>query len=722
MGKLMVFRRMATIGLVLSVIAAASGALAMNAPWEYLFNGNNLDGWKQVNGTAKYWVEDDCIVGETVKGSPNSFLATEADYSNFVLEYEFKISDDQLNSGVQFRSAQKPEGRVFGYQAEIDGKDRAWTAGIYAEAWRNWLYNLEGVDDARNAFNHGDWNRVRIAAVGNYIRTWINDVPAAFLADDVKQMRDKGFIALQVHGVSGDPKWQVRWRHIKIRDLGATLPTTDGLLVPADTTGQAPPKTATVLVGPDAGLKQWRHSSPDKAIAWKLSDDGVLEIVPKSGSIVTKDNYEDFHLHLEFQTPYKPDAGFQDQGNSGIYIQQRYEVQILDSYGKTWHELTEQDCGAIYKTIKPDLRACRPASEWSVYDIVFRSARWDAAGNKTADARITVVQNGHVIHDDVAIQNKTGAGQQEGPAPRPIMLQEHGNAVKFRNVWIIPLDLSTAKGLEARVDGNALQVTLDGRTFTNYMFDGRQKLPFFYPVIGPASGKTVTEKQLDPYPHHSSLWFGCDRVNGANYWQEGNDRGQILSKGPRIVVSERDKVVFTDECVWKRPEQAPDVSDQRRITITAPNKSTRIIDFEITVKAEKDVTVQKTNHSLFSARMRPALSVSEGGALINAEGAKGEKGTAGVPSPWCDFYGTDNGITEGVAIFQNPSNPEAPTPWFTRDYGFMSPTPLYHMSESEVSFQSGETVQLSYRVVVHEGDTVTAGIPALYKAYAAQAH
>jgi sugar lactone lactonase YvrE len=194
------------------------GTFAHAADWVPLFDGKTLNGWKQLGGKAKYEVKDGAIVGTCVPDTPNSFLCTEKDYSDFILEMEVKV-DSPLNSGIQFRSLSKPDyqnGRVHGYQFELDPSDRAWTGGIYEEGRRGWLANLEANDKARFAYKLDDWNKVRIEAHGNKLKTYLNDVPAASLEDD---MIPKGFIALQVHGVGKNEKrMSVAWRNIRIME------------------------------------------------------------------------------------------------------------------------------------------------------------------------------------------------------------------------------------------------------------------------------------------------------------------------------------------------------------------------------------------------------------------------------------------------------------------------------------------------------------------------
>jgi hypothetical protein len=223
------------------------------------------------------------------------------------------------------------------------------------------------------------------------------------------------------------------------------------------------------------------------------------------------------------------------------------------------------------------------------------------------------------------------------------------------------------------------------------------------------------------YPHHSSLFFGCDRVNGGNYWQEGLERGRIVSLREDILENDGPRVVIENECIWSRPGAVSPVKDLRKITITAPSKELFQIDFEVTMEMLVDVTIEKTNHSLFSGRMDPALAVTSGGTMINAEGETGEKGTFGKASPWIDCFGKRGDKIEGMAIMQHPSNNWYPSPWFTRDYGFFSPTPMYWPADDKATvMKKGETIKLKYRVLVHAGTNETARIAEEFKKYAAQ--
>ena len=189
-----------------------------------------------------------------------------------------------------------------------------------------------------------------------------------------------------------------------------------------------PPEGAVVL---DASQFTKEDGKP---CDWPVAD-GVLEV--GKGSVITKEKYQDFQLHVEFNLPEPPEgAKGQARSNSGVYIQRRYEVQILDSLGE--EPPKNNGCGSLYKQKAPDKNMCKKPGEWQVYDITFKAARFDAAGKKTENARITLVWNGTKVHDDAELKDKTGAGKPEGPEAAPILLQEHGAKVKFRNLWIVP--------------------------------------------------------------------------------------------------------------------------------------------------------------------------------------------------------------------------------------------------------------------------------------------
>lgn len=198
-----------------------------------------------------------------------------------------------------------------------------------------------------------------------------------------------------------------------------------------------PSKRAIVLFN-GRDFSQWRRERGGH-VGWEIVN-GAMKVVPGTGSIVTKQKFNDFKLHIEFNVSSMPGFEGQRKGNSGVYIQRRYEVQILDSYGI---DSGIQDCGAIYKFRAPDKNICKKPGRWQSYDITFHAPRWVGKGidaRKIKNARITVLHNGVVIHNDIEVSNKTGAGRPEGPEADGILLQDHGDQVQFRNIWIVPLD------------------------------------------------------------------------------------------------------------------------------------------------------------------------------------------------------------------------------------------------------------------------------------------
>ena len=205
---------------------------AQSGKWHNLFNGKDLTGWKQLNGKAKYEVINGEIVGTTVSNTPNSFLTTEKDYGDFILEVELLV-DNSMNSGIQIRSLSKDDvmnGRVHGYQIEIDPSDRKWSGGIYDEARRGWLYPLDINPKGQAAFKKGEWNRYRIECIGSSIRTWVNGIPTANLVDD---LTPSGFIALQVHSIGNNdqPGKQIRWKNVRIQTEGLKPSKPDDIFV-----------------------------------------------------------------------------------------------------------------------------------------------------------------------------------------------------------------------------------------------------------------------------------------------------------------------------------------------------------------------------------------------------------------------------------------------------------------------------------------------------------
>ena len=434
-----------------------------------LFDGKSTDGWVQRGGKAKYKVVDGMIVGTTVLKTPNSFLCTKDNYSNFILHLDFKV-DDQLNSGIQIRSnsfANYKDGRVHGYQVEIDpsqkphdgkragpnlmedgskapkGTSRSWTGGIYDEARNGWLYGLSSKPKARAAFKPGQWNHFKIIANGNSIKTWINGVPAADLDDKTTK---EGFIALQVHATGSKTPLQVRWKNIFLKEIkegdlnfyGSELPQPK---VIAPGTGCSAPGDAIVLFdGKD--LSQWngrikKGENKGKICEPKWKIENECMIVTKSGDLETKQPFGSCQLHIEWATPNPPSKKSQSRGNSGIFFMGKYEVQVLDSY--TNQTYPDGQAGGIYKQSPPLVNACRKSGEWQTYDIIFHAPEFDGQ-ECTKPATLTVLHNGVLIQDHFTLVGPTEHKKTPKYTPHDaklaMSLQDHGNPVRYRNIWI----------------------------------------------------------------------------------------------------------------------------------------------------------------------------------------------------------------------------------------------------------------------------------------------
>lgn len=204
-----------------------------------------------------------------------------------------------------------------------------------------------------------------------------------------------------------------------------------------DAKSTPPPKGAIVLFD-GTSLDAWqKRDGQDKPAAWTLVD-GAMETKKGEGDIVTKEKFAgQFTLHVEFRVPYEPGGKGQGRGNSGVYVQGRYEVQVLDSYGL---KSGKNDCAAIYDIHQPKENVCKAPSVWQSYDIAFTAPTFDKAGKKTEPVHMTVTHNGVKVHDDAKVESdNTTAGMGGDPkTPGPIMLQDHGHTVQYRNIWLLP--------------------------------------------------------------------------------------------------------------------------------------------------------------------------------------------------------------------------------------------------------------------------------------------
>jgi hypothetical protein len=440
---------------VFLIMALFSTLLTFSQTWKPLFNGKDFAGWKQLNGKAKYTIENGEIVGTTVFGEPNSFMATEKDYGDFALEFEYKV-DSTMNSGVQFRSLSTPEfknGRVHGYQYEIDPSKRGWTGGIYDEGRRDWLYTMDLNPATKPAFKQGQWNKARIECIGQHIRTWINGAPASYVIDD---MTPKGFIALQVHSI-GDKKdegRQIRWRNIRLQTEGVKPSPLTGIfvvnLIP-NHLSEPERKNGVSLLWDTKTTTGWRGAYKDKfpEKGWAINE-GTLNVLPSGGAestnggdIVTEKEFGAFVLQFEFKLSAGANSGVkyfvtEKEANSGSAI--GLEYQILDDEKHPDAKLGavgNRTLASLYDLI-PSLReprARRPIGEWNRGMIVVhpdnRVEHW------LNGWKLLEYQRGVPYYYALVARSKYAQWPAFGMAPKGrILLQDHGDAVSFRSIKI----------------------------------------------------------------------------------------------------------------------------------------------------------------------------------------------------------------------------------------------------------------------------------------------
>jgi hypothetical protein len=450
-------KQLVTIAFILFALSASS----QSSNWQSLFDGKTLNGWKQMTGSAPYTVENGQIVGTTVPGSPNSFLASEQRFSgDFVLELEAMMTDTTTNSGVQFKSnfdpkASNGKGRIYGYQFDFDPSSRKWSGGIYDEGRREWLYPVSHNPKGQLFFSPNVYHKIRIECIGNTVKTWLDGVAVSYVVDTLTT--NEGLLALQVHSI-GKPEHagvKVYWKNIRIQTKGIQAKAfPKGVYVanlqPNELTAYEKQngwkllfdgKTTNGWVGAN------KTTFPEKG--WEVKD-GVLKVLPSTGGestnggdIVTKEQYSAFEISFDFKLTKGANSGVKyfvtlNEKSSGSAI--GLEYQLLDD------------------TLHPDAKAGRDGNRTlaSLYDLIKaqKTTRFIRQPGNWNTARIIVYPNNHVEHylngikvleydrgsqafrDLVAI-SKYKVWPNFGEAPKGhILLQDHGNEVWFRSIKI----------------------------------------------------------------------------------------------------------------------------------------------------------------------------------------------------------------------------------------------------------------------------------------------
>ncbi len=442
---------------VLVIILApqiAQGQKEMKQKWVKLFNGNDLTGWKVLNGKAPFEAKDGEIIGITTLNEPNTFLATENTFGDFILELEFKV-DSKINSGIQFRSESKAEykdGRVFGYQFEIDPSARAWSGGIYDEARREWLYPLEYNPPAKTAFKQDQWNALRIEAIGSSMRTFLNGVACAHLIDDATI---KGFIALQIHAVSKEEVGKItHWRNIQIQTENLQASPANEIFIVNTIPNQlsdSEKKNGYYLLWDGKTTQGWRGAYKEKfpENGWAIKD-GMLSVVKSKGAeaenggdIVTENQFNFFDLQFEFKLSEGANSGVkyfvtEKEGNKGSAI--GLEYQILDDAVHPDAKLGvvgNRTMGSLYDLI-PSLKISRgilKIGEWNFGRIIVTSN--NQVEHWLNGYKVVEYIRGSPTYQALVARSKYAAWPDFGMAENGrILLQDHGDNVSFRSIKI----------------------------------------------------------------------------------------------------------------------------------------------------------------------------------------------------------------------------------------------------------------------------------------------
>jgi hypothetical protein len=427
--------------------------------WVDLFDGKTLSGWKRLAGNAEFTVTDGAIVGSSVVGSGNTFLVTEKEYGDFILEMDCRLDDTSSNSGVQVRSHYDPSGHggrglVYGLQFEMDPSSRRWSGGIYDEGRRDWIYPASLNAGAEDAFKLGVYNHLRMECIGHEMRTWINGVAVAYVVDTMDQ---KGFIGLQVHAISKPENagQKIYFKNIRIRTSGLKpekFPS--GIYVVNNIPNSLCPyekQGGWKLLFDGVSSRGWvgAYKTTFPEFGWQIKD-GLITVLgsqgkeaANGGDVVTEEQYSAFDLSFEFRLTPGANSGVKyfvtlTEKNTGSAI--GLEYQLLDD------------------SLHPDAKLGRDGDRTlaSLYDLIAskKQKRFIHPIGQWNTGRIVVLPNNHVEHYLNGIKvleyergskdfralvalSKYKIWENFGEAPKGhLLLQDHGNEVSFRSIKI----------------------------------------------------------------------------------------------------------------------------------------------------------------------------------------------------------------------------------------------------------------------------------------------
>ena len=445
--------------IVAFVTTLSSVAQSSVKGWQNLFNGKDLTGWKRLGGTAGFKVEDGIIVGRTVMNSRNTFLVTEKEYGDFILEADVFVEDEEGNAGIQTRSHFNPaafngEGRVYGRQCEIDPTPRRWTGGIYDEGRRDWLYPMQLNAPAQNVYKNGEFNHFRIECLGNEMKTWVNGIATAYVVDTLDV---NGFIGLQVHSIrsADNAGKKVCYKNIRIKttDLKPTpFPANVYVanFVPNSLTNYEK-KDGWQLLFDGKTNNGWRSTRgnrfPEKG--WTINN-GVIAVIDaegkearNGGDIVTNEQFSAFDLSFEFKLTPGANSGIKyfvtlAEASSGSAI--GLEYQVLDD---TLHPDAKlgrngnRTLASLYDLIKAEKqkRFLRPIGQWNFGRIIVYPN--DKVEHYLNGVKVLEYIRGSKEYKDLVAISKYVIWKNFGEAPKGhILLQDHGNEVSYRSIKV----------------------------------------------------------------------------------------------------------------------------------------------------------------------------------------------------------------------------------------------------------------------------------------------
>lgn len=429
--------------------------------WETLFDGKSLDGWKLMTGKAEYKVENGVIIGTTVMNSPNSFLVSDKKFSgDFILELEAMITDTASNSGIQFKSnfdpsGNKGQGKIFGYQFEIDPSARMWSGGVYDEARREWIYPGSLNAKAQMLLTVNEFHKIKIECFGNTIKTWLDGKAIAYVVDTLT--KNEGLIALQVHSISNENQKGLKlcWKNIRVKTKNIIpSPFPKGIYV-----ANLQPNSLTEYEKKDGwkllfdgktsnGWKgAYKKTFPEKG--WEIND-GILKVLASKGAesanggdIVTTDQFSAFDLSFDFKLSPGANSGVKyfvtlSENNPGSAIGLEYQVldDTLHADAKMGRD-GNRTLASLYDMIKADKqkRFIKQPGNWNTGRIIVYPN--NHVEHYLNGVKVLEYERGSQAYRDLVAISKYKVWKDFGEAKQGyILLQDHGNEVSFRNIKI----------------------------------------------------------------------------------------------------------------------------------------------------------------------------------------------------------------------------------------------------------------------------------------------